>query len=153
MISPRQPRQGPATSAARTARENVPSTRPSVPGGDDAVPAERAVAPVHDPSFKPSLRRDVQFFRGEQANVVVVLDPRPGKRHKLTELECIPAQERDAPYPRAALPERPRLYLGTVTREQVEKFLVQFAALGLIENMPAHGVPALPQPRVTDHER
>ena len=69
------------------------------------------------PDFKPVLRTDLKFFRGGAPSIVVVHDPRSGKRHQLCEIECMVAQEVDGTFDLDELTKRAQLYLQAVTRD------------------------------------
>src|SRR5262249_38354193 len=98
-------------------------------------PSSSALELVKRPGFAPALRRDLKFFRGTMPSVVVAADPVTNKRHQLYEIECMVAQEMDGTRTIDQLTERAKLYLSSVDRAQVEKLILQFAALGMISNM------------------
>lgn len=94
-----------------------------------------ALETVRRPGFRPALRPDVKFSRTSSATIVVVTIGETGRMHQLYDFECLLAKEMDGTRDLDELARRARRIVPGSSRPQMEKFVVQCAALGLLQNL------------------
>ncbi len=92
------------------------------------------------PDFAPAVRFEVKFLRTSKPSVLVATYGEA--RHELYEVEGRFIQEMDGSRDVDELTRRAQVYFPGATRQQVEQFIVQAAAMGLLSNLgPGEATP------------
>lgn len=100
---------------------------------------------ARQPSFRPALRRDLQFRAGARHGAVLVIDPR-GDQHQFTDFEYWVAHEMDGRRDVRELTRAVQVKAPLVTLQQIHQLVIKCAELGLLSNVTPPMAPVIPLP-------